>query len=219
MKTKLFLLCIPFIFSGCAKDTLIEHKPRQGIFDADSNEYTSVKIGNQTWLKENLKTTRFIDGTYITNIKDDSQWNDLTIPGYCWYYNIENVKGLNGALYNWYAVKDDKLCPVGWHIPTDNEFKELELTLGMDTNEVDLQYWRGEGIKTELQSELNILYVGYRWRNGFFEGFNQQTDLWTSTEYDGNEAIRRSLVTYLTSIYRGPCPKNNGLSVRCIKNN
>jgi uncharacterized protein (TIGR02145 family) len=97
--------------------------------DIDGNVYATVKIGNQTWMTENLKTTKFNDGTAISYITDMSNWNVLgsgfspnTIPEYCWYNNKSSNKPLYGALYNWPAVLSGKLGPIGWHVPSEQEW-------------------------------------------------------------------------------------------------
>lgn len=99
------------------------------INDVDGNAYNITALGNQTWMAENLKTTRYNDGTPITGITDNASWSSLKDPAYCWYSNNADIKDFYGALYNWYAVKTGNLCPSGWHIPTDAEWTELELFL------------------------------------------------------------------------------------------
>ena len=112
--------------------------------DVDGNIYKQVKIGNQTWMAENLKTTKYRDGTPIPLVTDSGTWENLSTGAYSYYYNDpDNVNfggDLNittlghagyGNLYNWYAVDTGKLAPEGWHVPTDDEIKELEMYLGM----------------------------------------------------------------------------------------
>ncbi len=99
--------------------------------DKNNNNYTVVKIGNQTWMAENLKTTRFNDGTPIPLVSDNTTWSTLSTPGYCWYNNDSvNFKDFGGALYNWYAVNTAKLAPPGWHVPTDAEWTTLTNYVG-----------------------------------------------------------------------------------------
>jgi hypothetical protein len=90
------------------------------IADVDGNLYKTIQIGTQIWMAENLKTTRFNDGAPIPYVTDDIEWEKLTTPGYCWYDNDpSSFKDIYGALYNWYAVNTYKLCPIGWHVPTN----------------------------------------------------------------------------------------------------
>ena len=88
------------------------------ITDIDENVYKTIQIGNQTWMAENLRTTRFNNGTVIPKVR----WYDNNIGAY---------KNTYGALYDHYCVNTGDLCPTGWHVPTDEEWKELEMALGM----------------------------------------------------------------------------------------
>jgi uncharacterized protein (TIGR02145 family) len=99
------------------------------LYDVENNEFTTVTIGTQTWMAENLKTTKYNDGTDIPLVTDGITWGTLTTPAYCWYSNDINNKPNYGALYNWYAVNTGKLCPSGWHVPTDGEWSTLEIYL------------------------------------------------------------------------------------------
>ena len=98
------------------------------ITDFDGNGYQAVKIGNQVWTVENLRTTKYNDGTAIPYVTDSAAWVNLTTPGYCYFNNMVNADSIRkfGALYNWYAVDTKKLAPAGWHVPTDAEWDTLE---------------------------------------------------------------------------------------------
>jgi uncharacterized protein (TIGR02145 family) len=99
------------------------------ILDGSGNEYTFVTIGTQDWLVENLKTTKYNDGTDIPLVTDNTAWGSLTEneePGYCWYDNDQATYGdTYGALYNWHTVNPGNPCPIGWHVPSDAEWTEL----------------------------------------------------------------------------------------------
>ncbi len=97
----------------------------QFVKDGDGNIYQTVTIGTQIWLKENLKTTRYNDGTDISLITDQTEWKNAISAAYCWYDNDITNKDPFGALYNWYAVNTGKLCPKGWHVPSESEWTEL----------------------------------------------------------------------------------------------
>jgi len=93
--------------------------------------YKTVKIGSQWWFAENLQTTQYNDGTSISNVTDWFAWRTLTTDAYCWYNNdAATYRNLYGALYNWYAVKTGKLCPSGWHVPSNDEWTILSDYLG-----------------------------------------------------------------------------------------
>ena len=96
------------------------------VTDVDGNSYNTVVIGTQTWMAENLKTTRLNDGTSIPLVTSSTTWGTLSTPAYCWYNNDEATNKVTyGALYNWYTAKSGKLCPSGWHIPSDDEWTTL----------------------------------------------------------------------------------------------
>jgi len=101
------------------------------IADIDGNEYNTVKIGTQWWMAENLRTTKYNDGTAIFNEKDNWAWSFLEKGGYCFFDNdFETNAKQHGALYNQYAVATDKLCPAGWHVPSKGELDQLIAYLG-----------------------------------------------------------------------------------------
>ena len=111
--------------------------------DADSNYYPVVIIGTQTWMAKNLKTTKYNDNTAIPGVTNNTTWANSTFPAYCWYNNNGAAyKNLYGALYNWHTVDSGNFCPVGWHVPSDDEWKTLEMYLGMSQSDAD-----GEGIR------------------------------------------------------------------------
>jgi hypothetical protein len=107
----------------------------QGVKDVDNNRYDVVTIGTQTWMAENLKTTRYNDGTVIPLITDDTAWATASTngaPGYCWYDNLSSNLIVYGALYNWYSINSSSngnknVCPTGWHVPTDSEWTTKHL--------------------------------------------------------------------------------------------
>lgn len=134
MKTnhKIFkeLFSVIFLFlilTSCEKSDNTIPKEVQ---DIDGNSYTVICIGEQLWMAENLKTTRFNDGSDIPFVPGNQEWSSLlSTPGYCWYGNNENNKSVYGALYNWFTVNTCKICPEGWHVPSDEEWAELEIYL------------------------------------------------------------------------------------------
>ena len=89
------------------------------IADSDGNTYKTLIIGEQEWFAENLKTSKYNDGTTIPNVTNDTQWSNETIGAWCHYDNDSDYECTYGKLYNWYAVETGKLCPTGWHVPTD----------------------------------------------------------------------------------------------------
>jgi uncharacterized protein (TIGR02145 family) len=131
------------------------------ITDIDGNEYPVVRIGTQIWMAENLKTTRFNDGSAIENVTGNYDWADKTSPAYSWYDNdMENYGSKYGALYNWYASNTESLCPSGWHVPSDDEFKTLEKYLGLTEEQADDLGARGTDQGTQLKSKSGWLDNG-----------------------------------------------------------
>ncbi|NQV15930.1 right-handed parallel beta-helix repeat-containing protein, partial [bacterium] len=209
------------------------------VTDIDGNIYPTVQIGDQVWMAENLKVTHYRNGTSITNVTDDNTWGELTTEAYCIYNNnASDEVDTYGALYNWYAVTDAyNIAPEGWHVPTDAEWKELEMALGMSQSEADAEFWRGtnEGSKlagiTELwndgvleddsefgSSGFTALPGGYRGYLGeYFADVGENAMFWSATESDNYIARWRKLDKAFSTIYRDVFPKRNGYSVRCIR--
>ena len=100
------------------------------ITDIDGNTYKTVTIGTQTWMAENLKVTKYNDGIAIPNVTDNTAWRELTTGALCDYGNTPSNSETYGKLYNWHAVNTGKLCPTGWHVPSDAEWTELTDYLG-----------------------------------------------------------------------------------------
>ncbi|MBN2730120.1 MAG: hypothetical protein JXR53_12925 [Bacteroidales bacterium] len=98
--------------------------------DVDGNTYDIVKIGNQVWMAENLKTTKFNDNNSIPLVTDSLSWINISSAAYCWPQNSQGYGNAYGVLYNWYTVSSDKLCPLGWHVPSNAEWTELSDYLG-----------------------------------------------------------------------------------------
>ncbi len=184
------------------------------VTDIDGNIYNIVHIGDQTWMKENLRVTKAPDGTPITS--------------YC-YNNNSDYEEKYGRLYTWNVAMNNSviemtqgICPDGWHVPSDNEFKILEMYLGMTQEEADMEnIWRGEGVGTALKNGGNSGYdamlSGRRSSTGSFSLLNQFEYMWTSSEY-GDNAWRRCLNSTDTKVGRwNTFSKSYAFSVRCIK--
>ena len=101
------------------------------VTDIDGNVYETVVIGGQLWMAENLKVTHYNEGSEIPTGYSDFEWDELddTETGAYAVYNDDlSNADTYGNIYNWYAVDDSRgVCPVGWHVPTDDEIKELEM--------------------------------------------------------------------------------------------
>ncbi len=204
------------------------------VIDYDDNTYKTVKIGNQTWMSENLKTTHYPDGTEIPLVIDNTAWGNLgdnnTDDAYCYYnYSSANSNAYD-ALYTYAAAIN--ACPTGWHLPTDNEWKQLEIYLGMSESEANDIGWRGtdEGKKLKATNSwfdvgngtddygFAALPGGYRdYNNGTYSFIGKCGYWWSSTDDGNNYAYFRLLYFNANDMGRSNYYKSHGFSVRCIK--
>ncbi len=203
------------------------------VSDGDGNLYTTVTIGTQVWMKENVRTTRYNDGTSIPNVTDDTEWNSLSTPAYCWYNNDITSGALYGGLYNWFALNTNKLCPVGWHVGTDSEWHTLILqydagatlpingwessSAGAKLKEAGTVHWVSPNL-ADNSSGMTILPSGVRHIDMLFNMIYYGTRIWAATESNSTNAYNRGFWHDNTVISRNVNPKTNGFSVRCIKN-
>jgi uncharacterized protein (TIGR02145 family) len=199
--------------------------------DADDNIYSTIEIGTQIWMAENLKTTVYRDGvTDIPLEPDNGDWILLNTPAYCWYNNTEGTS--LGALYNWFAASNANLCPTGWHVPSTDEFKILEDELGMSDAVIDDYGWRGTTEGSQMKSTtgwnddgngtntsgFTALPAGYRYyQDGTFQGSGTTAYFWTRTELDAPRGWHRLLLNTNDDINNGAANKQAGKSIRCLK--
>ena len=193
------------------------------VADADNNLYYSVTIGTQTWMQKNLKTTHYKDGTGIPLVTDNTEWKNLSAPGYCWYDNNESgYKSTYGALYNWYTVNTGKLCPAGWHVPANGEWITLTNYLGGESvagdklKEAGTTHWGDLNTGTD-ETGFTALPGGNRTDEGTYAdiGFNSQW--WSVSPILPSSSYCAILYYNSSSLVRGGNPNVSGLSVRCIK--
>jgi len=205
----------------------------------DGVTYNTVSIGNQCWFKENLRTTKYNDGTSITNVTDNATWTSTTSGAYCCYSNDTSNCTTYGALYNWYAVNTGKLCPSGWHVPSDAEWTTLTNYLSANST-----YWCGSNSSyiakslastTSWNSSTTTCAVGNNLSannstgfsalpgggrdgsGGSFSGLGDYGYWWSSTENDGSDAWGRFLGYGVAGFYRFNNNKRHGFSVRCLR--
>jgi uncharacterized protein (TIGR02145 family) len=206
------------------------------VSDIDGNIYKTIQIGTQTWMAENLKTTRYNDGSQIYNVINNSEWGSLKTGAYRWWENDEETfKNLYGALYNWSAVNTQKLCPVGWHVPSDNEWEKLEMALGMTQAQIDYCEFPGldsRGTDQGIQMKATSGWSNWEWAygngtnkigfsalpagatdGGPFEGVGFYACWWTSMGEGSARIIDCMSPGVFSGVYCGP----SGFSVRCLK--
>ena len=214
------------------------------VTDTEGNIYNIITIGTQVWLKENLKVTKYNIGIPIPLVTDETSWETLTSPGYCWYNNDEVTnKSVFGAIYNWYVTDattngGNNVCPVGWHVPTDIEWTTLSDYLinngyGYQGSSIDIgksmastSGWAtaltpgnvGNDQATNNSSGFTGRPGGVR-GPGWFSYTGVYANWWTSTENTATDAYFRNLGYENKNFFRSPSPKNYGFSVRCLKDN
>ena len=211
------------------------------VSDIDGNMYKTIIIGTQTWMAENLKTTKYNDGTDIPLVTDGEAWAALTTPGYCWYNNdAATYKATYGAMYNWYAVdaagnRGKNVCPTGWHVSTNAEWHILimfldasaipnnenqSLTAGGKLKETGTTHWQSPNTGASNETGFTALPGGTRSYNGVFNNIFNRGFWWSATENDAANAYYWSIGYNYSAVFKyydyGKYP---GFSVRCIKDN
>lgn len=227
-----------FIFVTSCEKNEEEHESifeTSTVTDVEGNTYKTIKIGNQWWMAENLRVTKFRNGIDLVKRQDATLWND-TIAAYCLFQEINTAPGY---LYNWHAVNDvNNLAPEGWRVSTDEDWKILEKYLGMTESEANKFSWRGndqgnklkiEGTKEwrEFEDNWPTNESGFTARSGgcrLFNGLWAEPGLsytgfwWTSSQSGDEKAYFRHLDYKESGVFRQAEFKTYGMSVRCIKN-
>ena len=229
------------VIIGCEEDNVDRREenevPDGVVMDIDGNSYETVRIGDQVWMAENLKTTKYNDSTEIPNIIDDDKWDDTDKGAFARYNNnTGNVQNC-GFLYNAYTIETHKLCPDGWHVPSDEEWKELEMELGMNRTNVDkVGIKRGIDEGSKLAGNESLWYPGeltnesvfgetgfkgypggVRVKSGGFYSLGFNGCWWSSTVTSSGNVWIRKLRYSSTRVYRNNYHKGYGFSVRCVK--
>ncbi len=236
------LLCLSL---SCRKESVLPKNEPDKVTDADGNVYQTIKIGNQWWMKENLKVTHYRNGDPIPDITNGLAWGNLTSGAYCDYNHDTSNVSTYGRLYNWYAVNDSRnIAPPGWHVPTDDDWKELEIFLGMSNADADKddQYrgstgnklkatsgWQRDGNGTN-ESGFTALPAGFRSgevlmdiNDAPFQRLGDYTFFWSGTsaqseEYSNCEcAWNRYLDAFGSGVGRYADTKGQGCSVRLVR--
>ncbi len=228
------LLLIAFICTG------LTGLQAQAVRDIDGNVYNTITIGTQVWLKENLKTTRYSNGDSIgTTIPATLDITFDSTHRYQWVYNgIDSNLATYGRLYTWFAAADSRrICPAGWHVPSDAEWtiltdylakngygfkgipgetaKSLAATSGWDTDKALSNI--GNDQISNNKSGFTAFAGGYRYGSGLFNGFGKFGYWWSATKVSATSAWYRDLSFYSNDMYRGSTSKLNGVSIRCLR--
>ena len=224
MKISLAIVFI-ILINSCKKDKVTP--PVIGkVTDYDGNVYSTITLGTQTWMKENLRVLHYANGDPVQNVTDNTQWSNLTSGAYCWYANDETqYKLIYGALYNYYAVADARnICPADWRIPTQSDWNTLQSFLGGNLiaggklKESGTEHWYAPNEAATDESKFSSLPGGDRIPTGPFEFIRQTAELWTSTEAAATLSYSYFLSFETGQLYSNPFEKRYGLSIRCINN-
>ncbi len=191
--------------------------------DIDGNIYKTVQAGTQTWMAENLRTTHFNDGTPISYIEDNLFWDVNATGAFCYYDNDFSNKYLYGALYNWQTVNTGSLCPAGWHVPSDQEWKILSDFLGGVQGaggmmkETGIIHWSSPNTGATNETGFTALPGGYRLHDSGYYSIKNEGYWWSATGNPGEFASSFSLsgIDQIMKALSGN--RKNGYSVRCVK--
>lgn len=203
--------------------------------DVEGNIYKTIKIGEQTWMAENLRTTRFNDNSPVDFIPGAYDWSLTTKPAFCWFDSNRELFGLHyGAYYNWLAVYSSHLCPVGWHVPTDDEWKTLEINVGMTPEnaakdgwrplelsglkEAGMVDWMNDFLPGTNETGFTAVPGGFRYSYGSYAEELESSYWWTASGYYpfGMQGYYRSF-SGASAVRRDLAYVNEGYNVRCIK--
>jgi len=237
------LIAISTICSGnaAASDTIAVPIP-DTVSDIDGNVYHTITIGTQTWTVENLKTTRYNDGTPIPLVSCPAEWADRSAFAYCWFNNDSTTKDTYGALYNWYAVNKKKLAPIGWRVPTDMDWITLQNYLiahdinwdGTKADSATIAKARQADLDRSTDTTSSVinnnvsnitrngfmtLPGGYRLVNGYFSFIGNNGYWWSATGNVAANTFRSNLFCDYGSLSRFKYRRCCGFPVRLLKGN
>jgi uncharacterized protein (TIGR02145 family) len=203
----------------------------QTVTDIDGNTYNTVQIGEQVWMSENLKTSRYRNGGSIPYVVGNSDWQALTTGAWSYYDHDAANNAVYGKLYNWYTTLGDTLCPAGWGVPTDDEWTTLTTYLGGEgvaggkMKSIGTSYWNSPNIDATNESGFSALPGGYRNNNGQFYSAlqNMHTFFWSTSETITSSRVHyRGLYHTSGAVDNGGSAllngnKTEGASIRCLK--
>jgi uncharacterized protein (TIGR02145 family) len=203
------------------------------VVDIDGNVYHTVTIGTQDWMVENLKTTKYNDGSAIPLVTDGASWSTSSVPGYCWHNNDSTYKNSYGALYNWYTVNTGKLAPTGWHVPSDSEWTVLTTYFGPvgwaggALKSRGATYWQSPNTGATNISGFSALPGGDRndyhdnidppQTYGTFGDIGHYGYWWSSTKAGASSSWFRSLGSDYAGVISSSFSLQYGFSVRCLR--
>lgn len=230
----LFISILIISFTSCEKDQNEDSSSGNSLVkDGDNNIYHTVQISHQLWMTENLKATKYNDGTPIQLIQNNEDWENTAIGAYSWFNNDITYKDAYGALYNWHVVETGKLCPDGWRVPTREDWVQLMYYIdGNADGEMSNAGHKLKSLRTEPDTHprwtspntgatdlygFAALPGGYRNELGEFLNIGQKARFWSSTAETECCAWFVELFHNSNYFLQGDFYRKDGLSVRCIK--
>jgi len=229
LSASVLVVLILLYFVGCGNDDdpvlPDEEEPDTTIVtDIDGNIYQTIQIGDQRWMAENLKVTRYRNGDPIPNVTSNVTWEALTTDAYCGYNNSQVNVITYGRLYNWYAVEDSRnLAPNGWHVPSDDDWQILIDYLGgasiaggkMKTT--GTAHWLSPNTGATNESGFSALPAGCRDYTGHCTNIVYHAYFWSTDEIDNSNAWHRRLDYYYSRAFHETYDKRAGFSIRCVR--
>jgi len=217
------------VTNGCKKDdTTTTNNPvvtATTVTDVEGNVYKIKTIGTQTWMTENLKTTKYRNGDLIPNVTDNTLWSGLSTGAYCTYDNSATNGSIYGKLYNYFAITDTRnIAPTGWHVPTYAEWEILvnylggKNTAGGKLKETGFAHWGTPNIAASNSSEFTGLPGGIRNDTGLFYYLGTVGDFWAYNSDSSNDAYYFNLSDSSGDVWDDNIDEQSGCSVRCVKN-
>lgn len=217
-------IAITFTISGCHKTQPVPAPSADPatVTDIDGNVYTTVRIGTQLWTVENLRTTRYKDGSAINTGLSDAAWGSATTGAFALYADNNTNNDLYGKLYNWHAVNTGKLAPEGWHIPTRAEWDVLVNYLGgssvaggkMKSASV---LWNAPNLGATNSSGFTGLPAGWKGTSGNYSLIGESAYWWASSERNAAQGDYLRVDDELAGSAINGATKQFGYAVRCIK--
>ncbi len=203
------------------EETFTTLEPTTGeVTDIDGNVYKTVKIGDQWWMAENLRTGRYANGNKIDEVLDANMWANLNIGAYSWYDNDPSYDAVYGKLYNWMAL-ECCLCPDGWRVPENEDWDKFNENLWPNAGDKlkSRTGWDSPNSLATNETGFTALPGGWRSNQGFYYERGTHGVWWSNTEYNnGLEGHRYVLWSQAGDrVVRYFAQKRQGLSVRCIK--
>jgi len=231
LDSKIWFILIIFCLTKCETDIPTEIQDYTGqigtVIDIDSNTYQTIGIGTQIWMAENLATLRLNDGTEISTVINDSIWVRNLKPEYCTYKNDTlNYKKVFGLLYNFYTVKTELLCPIGWRVPSYKDWNKLaQFAGGLEKaggklKQMDGTLWEGSIYGFDHTYNFNALPGGYRRMDMSITRFQDRGSIgywWTADSVDYIYSTGVFIKNSSLSLSKDKFKKQSALSIRCIK--